>query len=76
MLYSKTHPTEIFETGDHVRDLRGVLPDRGGQAAPVMFDKAACTVGAVRAPGLFIPGYPYGMTFGFTVGSRTAPTGG
>lgn len=24
-------------------------------------------------PELFIPGYPYGMTFGFTVGSRTAP---
>lgn len=22
-------------------------------------------------PELFIPGYPYGMTFGFTVGSRT-----
>ena len=51
-----------------------------------MFDKAACTVKAVELiraaaaeraelivfPELFIPGYPYGMTFGFTVGSRTA----
>lgn len=24
-------------------------------------------------PELFIPGYPYGMTFGYTVGSRTQP---
>ena len=55
------------------------------QAAPVMFDKQACTekvldyirrTAAEKAelivfPELFIPGYPYGMTFGFTVGSRT-----
>ena len=48
---------------------------------------SACTVKAVELiraaaaeqaelivfPELFIPGYPYGMTFGFTVGSRTAP---
>jgi len=54
------------------------------QAAPVMFDKAACTKKALSLikdcsasgaefivfPELFIPGYPYGMTFGFTVGSR------
>lgn len=54
------------------------------QAAPVMFDKAACTKKAITYieeaankevdlivfPELFIPGYPYGMTFGFTVGSR------
>lgn len=54
------------------------------QAAPVMFDKKACTDKAVQLiaeaakggaelivfPELFIPGYPYGMTFGFTVGSR------
>lgn len=55
------------------------------QAAPVLFDKAACCDKAVRLieeccangaevivfPELFIPGYPYGMTYGFTVGSRT-----
>lgn len=56
------------------------------QAAPVMFDKLKCTEKAVRIicecadkgaefvvfPELFIPGYPYGMTFGYTVGSRNA----
>lgn len=54
------------------------------QATPVMFDKAAgCekTISLIKEasennpdlivfPELFIPGYPYGMTFGFTVGSR------
>ncbi|MCI2062166.1 MAG: carbon-nitrogen hydrolase family protein [Eubacteriaceae bacterium] len=54
------------------------------QAAPVMFDKAACADKAVSLiaesaaegaelivfPELFIPGYPFGLTFGFTVGSR------
>lgn len=56
------------------------------QAAPVMFDKALCTEKAIDLikksakekaelivfPELFIPGYPYGMTFGYTVGSRNA----
>ena len=51
------------------------------QAAPVMFDKDACTDKTVALiqkaaeehaelivfPELFIPGYPYGMTFGFYV---------
>lgn len=55
------------------------------QAAPVLFDKEACTQKAVQLirtaagqgaelvvlPELFIPGYPYGMTFGFTVGARS-----
>lgn len=55
------------------------------QAAPVMFDKKACLNKALSLieqcaknkaelvvfPELFIPGYPYGMTYGFTVGSRT-----
>lgn len=54
------------------------------QAAPVMFDKTGCLEKALRLiaeaaengaelivfPELFIPCYPYGMTFGFTVGSR------
>lgn len=49
-----------------------------------MFNKGECVRKAVRLidecaangaelivfPELFIPGYPYGMTFGFTVGSR------
>ena len=57
------------------------------QATPVMFDKGKCLEKALRLidesadngaelivfPELFIPGYPFGMTFGFTVGSRTAP---
>ena len=55
------------------------------QAAPVMFDKDKCVekiialIGEAAAKGaelivfpeLFIPGYPYGMTYGFTVGSRS-----
>ena len=55
------------------------------QAAPVLFDKDACVQKALRLidecaahgarlivfPELLIPGYPYGMNFGFTVGSRT-----
>lgn len=55
------------------------------QAEPVMFDKDACLQKAVDLicecvqnnvdlivfPELFIPGYPFGMNFGFTTGSRT-----
>ena len=54
------------------------------QATPIMFDKDACVEKALKLidecadngaelivfPELFIPGYPYGMTFGFRVGSR------
>lgn len=54
------------------------------QAAPVMFDKAASLSKALALveeaasskpdlivfPELFIPGYPYGMNFGFSVGNR------
>lgn len=54
------------------------------QAAPVMFDCAACVdkaLGLIEEAGrsgaelivfpeLFIPGYPYGMSFGFSVGRR------
>lgn len=56
------------------------------QAAPIMFDKDDCVEKAIDLiqksagenaelivfPELFIPGYPYGMTFGFSVGSRNA----
>ena len=56
------------------------------QGSPVMFDKDKCVEKVLRYidecadngaelivfPELFIPGYPYGMTFGFTVGSRNA----
>ena len=51
------------------------------QAEPVMFDKKACLSKALSLlqkaakgganlvvfPELFIPGYPYGMNFGFSV---------
>ncbi len=56
------------------------------QATPVMFDKDQCVEKVLRYidecakngaelivfPELFIPGYPLGMTYGFTVGSRKA----
>lgn len=57
------------------------------QAEPALFDKAFCVDKALdyirRAaaekaelivfPELFVPGYPIGMNFGFSVGKRTAP---
>lgn len=57
------------------------------QAAPVLFDKAktlAKTEALVQSvlsqkpdlivfPELFIPGYPYGLSFGFSVGHRDEP---
>lgn len=68
-----------------MEDIKGTCKIAVVQAAPVMFDSGACTQKAVELiheaasrgaelivfPELFIPGYPYGMTFGFTVGSRT-----
>lgn len=67
-----------------MKDLRDTCRVAVVQAAPVMFDKAACVEKAVKLtaeaaaegaelvvfPELFVPGYPYGMTFGFTVGRR------
>lgn len=55
------------------------------QAEPVLFDAEASTRKAVELigkaaeqraklivlPELFVPGYPYGLNFGFTVGART-----
>lgn len=68
-----------------MKDLKSSCRIAVVQAAPVMFDKSACLKKALKLigtcadsgaelivfPELFIPGYPYGMTFGFTVGSRT-----
>ena len=68
-----------------MKDLKPTCKIAVVQAAPIMFDKAACTEKAVSLiqecalknaelivfPELFIPGYPYGMTFGFSVGRRT-----
>ena len=67
-----------------MKDLKPICRIAVVQAAPVLFDKKACVEKALRLtreaagaevivfPELFIPGYPYGMTFGFTVGSRSA----
>lgn len=68
-----------------MKDLKPTCRIAVVQAAPVLFDKTACTDKAVHLiaecarsgaelivfPELFIPGYPYGMTFGFTVGARS-----
>ena len=67
-----------------MKDLKDKCKIAVVQAAPIMFDKKACTEKSIKLiheaaekeaelivfPELFIPGYPYGMTFGFTVGSR------
>ena len=67
-----------------MKDLKQYCKIAVVQAAPVMFDKQACLNKALDLikecsqnsaelivfPELFIPGYPYGLTFGFTVGSR------
>ena len=67
-----------------MRDLKTECRIAVVQARPVMFDKDKCVRKALGLidecaangaelivfPELFIPGYPYGMTFGFTVGSR------
>ena len=67
-----------------MKDLKAICKIAVVQASPVLFDKAACLEKALRLAGeaadrgsqlvvfpeLFIPGYPYGMTFGFVVGAR------
>lgn len=69
-----------------MRELKNTCRAAIVQATPVMFDKArslekaltlideAARNGAelIVFPELFLPGYPLGMTFGFTVGSRKA----
>lgn len=68
-----------------MKDLKKTCKIAVIQAAPVMFDKEACTRKTMDLiqeaskeqaelmvfPELFIPGYPYGMTFGFHVGNRS-----
>lgn len=70
-----------------MRDLKDTCRLALVQVAPVLFDKAACLDRALKAievccensaelivfPELFIPGYPFGMNFGFRVGSRQEP---
>lgn len=70
--------------GGYMRTLKDKCSIAIVQAAPVMFDKESCVDKALRYieecaehgaelivfPELFIPGYPYGMTFGYRVGSR------
>ncbi|MBO5516912.1 MAG: carbon-nitrogen hydrolase family protein [Firmicutes bacterium] len=67
-----------------MKDLKDICRVAVVQAAPVMFDKEACLEKALGLiaeagrngaelivfPELFIPCYPYGLTFGFTVGHR------
>ncbi|MCJ7856506.1 carbon-nitrogen hydrolase family protein [Lachnospiraceae bacterium NSJ-143] len=67
-----------------MKNLKNICKIAVVQAAPVLFDKTECVKKAVSYireaaekntelivfPELFVPGYPYGMTFGFTVGSR------
>lgn len=68
-----------------MKDLKSVCKVAVVQAAPVLFDKDASidkTIALISEAGkkkadiivfpeLFIPCYPYGMTFGFSVGKRT-----
>ena len=67
-----------------MKDLKDICKVALVQAAPVMFDKKVGVEKTVKLikeagekdvdlivfPELFIPGYPYGITYGFTVGSR------
>ena len=69
-----------------MKDLRDTCRVAIVQAEPALFDKDACLEKALRHigeaasrraelivfPELFIPGYPIGMNFGFSVGKRTA----
>ena len=67
-----------------MKDLKDICRIALIQAEPVMFDKAAGLEKTLKLideaaqkkpdlvvfPELFIPGYPFGMTFGFVVGAR------
>ena len=70
-----------------MKDMKDICRIAVVQAEPVLFDKDACLQKAEQLtreaaargaefivfPELFIPGYPYGMTFGFKVGKREEP---
>lgn len=67
-----------------MKDLQNTCRIAVIQATPIMFNKDGCVEKALALieecaskgaelivfPELFIPGYPYGMSFGFTVGHR------
>ena len=67
-----------------MKDLKDICKVALVQAEQVMFDKKEGVEKTVKLikeagekdvdlivfPELFIPGYPYGITYGFTVGSR------
>ena len=71
--------------GQHGHGKQLQLIPAQGEAEPIMFDKDACLKKAVALieecvrnkselivfPELFIPGYPFGMNFGFSTGRRT-----
>ena len=68
-----------------MKDLKSTCRIALVQAEPVMFDKEACLSKAldyiheaarehaelIVFPELFIPGYPIGLNFGFSMGKRT-----
>lgn len=68
-----------------VKDLNDICRVALIQASPVLFDKKSSVDKAVSLireageqhpdliviPELFIPGYPFGMTFGYTIGARS-----
>ncbi|MBQ2270340.1 MAG: carbon-nitrogen hydrolase family protein [Firmicutes bacterium] len=68
-----------------MRELKNVCKLALVQAEPILFDKQACldkTVALIKEaaeqkaelivfPEMFIPGYPIGMNFGFSMGKRT-----
>ncbi len=70
-----------------MRELKDTCRIAVVQAEPVMFDKDACITKAIKYieecaaggaelivfPELFVPGYPFGMNFGFRTGSRSEP---
>ena len=72
-----------------MKDLKSTCRIALVQAEPVMFDKEACLSKAldyiheaarehaelIVFPELFIPGYPIGLNFGFSMGNGRRPEG-